>query len=447
MAVLNLASAQVPSGAKVIGSGSGQFYVSSRGNISPRSLELGSQPDMIALEPALVAVSCDRIKAELLREIDMPDQWRGKIFVTIRPGRSANEPISVVSEKFGGKWQSVVGLPDAVNRNQFVEAIVRGTLLEIANRNATLQSVEMPEWLVRGLARELMGSDEVKLILPPPTKYENGLTISRTKLDFSDTPHPSATLTRKMNPLTEAAAVLKNSEPLTFDELSWPTDEQLSGASADVYNSSAQLFVDQLLHEKNGPKCLRAMLAEMPDYLNWQLAFQHAFEPMFKTPLDVEKWWALDITQFNGRDLLHLLTREESMKQLDAIFNIPIDVQIGQTSPMRTGITLQTVIRGWSRPRQLETLKAAAWSLEVLRLRIAPEFIPLLDQYRLVLQDYYQKRSMSTRILMDLRLVSDKSVEEAVQRLDVLDVQRANLRRQIFEPVTASAETPQSVAP
>src|SRR6185437_14251793 len=173
MAVLNLASAQVPSGAKVIGSGSGQFYVSSRGNISPRSLELGSQPDMIALEPALVAVSCDRIKAELLREIDMPDQWRGKIFVTIRPGRLANEPISVVSEKFGGKWQSVVGLPDAVNRNQFVEAIVRGTLLEIANRNATLQSVEMPEWLVRGLARELMGSDEVKLILPPPTKYEN----------------------------------------------------------------------------------------------------------------------------------------------------------------------------------------------------------------------------------------------------------------------------------
>jgi hypothetical protein len=402
---------------------------------------------MIALDPALLAVSCERIKGQLLRQIDMQDQWRGKIFVAIHPVRWDDESIPVVPEKFAGKWQCVVELPDAINRNRLVEAVVRATLLEIANRNATTRPVEMPEWLVRGLARELMGTAEVKLILPPPSKFENGLSISRTRLDFSDTPQPSATPTRKMNPLTDAAVVLKTSEPLTFDELSWPTDEQLSGDGSGVYGCNAQLFVNKLLHENKGPQCLRAMLVEMPDYLNWQLAFQHSFEPMFKTPLDVEKWWALEITQFAGRDLLHFLTREESMKQLDAIFAIPIAVQIGQTAPMRTGITLQTVIRGWSRPRQLETLKSAAWSLEVLRLRIAPEFIPLVDQYRIALQDYYQKRSVSTRILMDLRLVSDKSVEETVARLDALDVQRTKLRQQVSTPVTAAAETTQVTAP
>ncbi len=448
LAVLNLASAQgQPSNAKVIGSGSGQFFVSSRGTMSPHSLDLSAQPGMLMLQPELLAVSCDRIKAELLRELDLPDQWRGRIFVSVHPARSTDESIPVVAQKFGGKWQCVVELPDVVDRNRLVETVVRATLLEIANRNAKTRATEIPEWLARGMARELMGSAEVKLILPPPLMQKNGWHISRTTVDFSDTPQPSATPTRKFNPLSQAAAVLKTNEPLTFDELSWPTDEQLSGGGADVYGSSAQLFVNLLLHEKNGPKCLREMLAELPDYLNWQLAFQHAFEPMFKTPLDVEKWWALEITQFSGRDLLHFLTREESMKQLDAIFEIPIHVQIGDTAPMRAGITLQTVIRGWPRSSQLETLKSTARALEALRLRIAPEFMPLVDQYCLVLQEYYKKRSASTRILMDLGLISDKSAEEAVERLDILDAERTSLRQKMLTQVTAAAEIKQPITP
>src|SRR6185312_11143568 len=172
----------------------------------------------------------------------MPDQWRGKIFIAIHPARSTDEPIPVVAERFAGKWQCVMELPDAVDRNRLVEAVVRASLLEIANRNSTDRSVEMPEWLVRGLARELMGTAEVKLILPPPTHLdEHGWTISRTTVDFSDTPRPSTTLTRKMNPLTDAAEVLKTHEPLTFDEMSWPTEEQLSGNGMEVYNCSAQL--------------------------------------------------------------------------------------------------------------------------------------------------------------------------------------------------------------
>jgi hypothetical protein len=441
LALGNPAGAEAqPAGSKVIGSGSGQFFVSSRGTISPRSLDLSSQPGMLMLQPELLAVSCDRIKAQLLRELDMPDQWRGKIFVPMHPARSADEAIPVVADRFAGKWQVVMELPDVVERTRFVEAVVRATLLEIANRNARARPAEIPEWLVRGLARELLGSAEVKLILPPPLKQADGWNISRVTVDFSDSPQASASPTLKLNPLAQAAVVLKTNEPLTFDELSWPSEEELTGAGAAIYGSSAQLFVDKLLHEKNGARCLRAMLTELPEYLNWQLAFQHSFEPIFKTPLDVEKWWALEVTQFNGRDLLHLLTREESMKQLDALFQFPIHVQIGTEAPMRADITLQTVIRGWPRPRQLETLKGTLWDLEVLRLRIAPEFIPLVDQYRFALQEYYKKRSLSTRILMDLRLVSDKSAEEAVARLDALDVQRAKLRQQITMPVTTAAQ-------
>jgi hypothetical protein len=450
VAVLNIAHAQfqLPD-ARVIGSGSGQFFVSARGTLSPHSLELASGPDMLTLDPALLAVSCDRIKAELLRELNMPDQWRGKIFVMVRPARSANDPIFVVPQKLGNTWHCGVELPDAVDRNRLVEAVVRATLMEMANRNAKEQPTELPEWLPRGFSRQLMGAAEMKLILRPPRKPESGgyINLSRETADFSDSPLASAIPTHKSNPLSEASEVLRTNAPLTFDELSWPTDEQLSGNGADVFGSSAQLFVSQILRVKNGPECLRNMLAEMPGYLNWQLAFQHAFEGTFPTPLDVEKWWALELSQFNGRDLLHLLTAAESAKQLDAVFQFPIQVQIGAGAPMRTDMTLQTIIRGWSRPRQMETLKSKIWELGVLRLRIAPEFMPLVDQYRLVLQDYYKKRSVSTRILIQVGLIADKSIDETVARLDALDVQRAALRQHAQAPTISAVETVPAIIP
>ena len=283
-----------------------------------------------------------------------------------------------------------------------------------------------------------MGSSEVKLILPRPLLqkdgWDQGWNISRVTVDFSDTPQPSRVPTRKLNPLTEAASVLRTNEPLTFDQLSWPTDEQLSSNGADLYGSSAQLFVSQLLHLKGGPDCLRQMLAELPDYLNWQLAFEHAFQPVFKTSLDVEKWWALEIAQFSGRDLLHLLTREESANQLDAIFQFPIHVQIGQSTPMRTDISLQTIIRGWTRQQQLEMLKTKIWDLGALRLRISPDYIPLIDQYVTVLQEYYKKRSSSTRILAAIGLISDKSVEEVVDAIGHLGFPARQAASRDFRP-------------
>jgi hypothetical protein len=222
--------------------------------------------------------------------------------------------------------------------------------------------------------------------------------------------------------------------------LGWPTDEQLAETSAGIYSSSAQLFVSQLLQEKGGPECLRNFLAGLPDYLNWQLAFEQAFQPMFKTTLAVEKWWALQITQFSGRDLLHLLTREESAEQLDAVFQFPIHVQIGQTAPMRTDISLQTIIRGWSRTQQLDMLKSKIWELGVLRLRISPDYIALVDQYLEVMQDYYKKRRSSTRILAAVGLVSDKSVEEAVAQLDQLDTVRAKMLPEPSAPIVSATD-------
>ncbi|HWD94643.1 MAG TPA: hypothetical protein VG938_20105 [Verrucomicrobiae bacterium] len=445
LAVLGTAKAQWPPNTTMMGSASGQFFVSARNlTFSPRSLELGNAPEMVTLEPALLAVSCERIKRALLRQLDTRDQWQGKIFVVLRPARSADDPITVVPERLGGNWDCGMELPDALNRNRFVEAIVRACLLEMANRNATDRSAEIPEWLVRGMTRQLLGSSEIKLILPPPLPGVNVFNVQHMTMDFSDAPHTLGDPTRMLNPLAAAAAILRTNSPLTFDQLSWPTDEQLSD-DTDVFGSSAQLFVSELLHLPNGPTGLRAMLGELPDYLNWQLAFLNAFHGTFQEPLDVEKWWALNLTEFSGRDLMHLLTPEESWNQLNAIFQFPVEVQIGEAPPMRTDITFQTIIRGWSRTPQLQMLKKKLWELDLLRLRAAPDFIPLVDGYRETLQNYYKKRSASLKILAGTGPIPDKAVSEALERLDALDAKRANMQPERQTPVAAAEIAP--VAP
>jgi hypothetical protein len=443
LAVLSVARAQWPPDTTMMGSASGQFFVSARSlTLSPRSVDLAGAPEMLTLEPALLAVSCDRVKKALLRQLDMRDQWQGKIFVVLRPARSADDPIAIAPERLGGNWDCGVELPDALNRNRFVETIVRACLLEIANRNARDRPAEIPEWLARGLTRQLIGSSEMKLILPPPLPGENVFNVPHMTMDFTDAPHAPGDHTRMLNPLAEAAAILRTNAPLTFDQLSWPTDEQLSDENADVFGSNAQLFVNELLHLPNGPAALHAMVAELPDYLNWQLAFLDAFRAKFQEPLDVEKWWALDLADFSGRDLMHLSTPEESWNQLNAIFQFPIEVQIGEAPPMRTDITFQTIIRGWSRTPLLQMLKKKLWELDLLRLRVAPDFIPLVDGYRETLQNYYKKRSASLKILAGTGPIPDKAVAEALERLDALDAKRADMQPQPQTPVATAEIAP-----
>lgn len=442
MAVLNIAQAQWRD-MRVIGSASGQFFVSAPSlSLSPHSIELATDPNVVTLEPSLAAVSCDRIKQELLRELGTPDQWQGKIFVVLHPARTADDSAAVAPEHLGGNWDCGVQLPDVMDRDRFVEAIVRACLLEMANRNAGNRSTEIPEWLAQGFARQLMGSGAMKLILSAPLTKVNGFNVSRMTMDFSDSPHAVGGPTRHFNPLAETSEILRTNTPLSFDELSWPTEEQLSDTGADVFSSSAQLFVERLLRLRNGPACLRKMLDEMPNYLNWQLAFLDAFHGTFEEPLDVEKWWALQLADFNRRDLLHLLTSDESWRQLNALFQFPIEVKIGDTEPMRTDITFQTIIRGWNRERQLEMLKKKLWELDLLRLRISPSLIPIVDGYREALQAYYKQQHDSLRNLAEAK--SDKTVALTIQRLDALDVQRAKLQPQPSMPV---ATTDASAAP
>jgi hypothetical protein len=121
--------------------------------------------------------------------------------------------------------------------------------------------------------------------------------------------------------------VLQNNSALTFGQLSWPTDAQLNGDDGGVYRASAQVFVGALLGLKNGPDHLRVMLVSLPRLL--QLAdrvSKRRSHENFPRPLDLEKWWALQIVSFAARDLGPRWTPAVSCEQLDAILGVPVEM-------------------------------------------------------------------------------------------------------------------------
>ena len=138
---------------------SGQFIVRSlRGPVDPKPGATITNQNLIRLEPTLVTVSCERIKQYVDHELGTGPAWRGKIFLALNPSASAEQPVTILAEKFKDGWQYSVELPHILERVQYVRAIVRVLLLEFANRNAVMRSAEIPVWLGEGFTQQLLAA-------------------------------------------------------------------------------------------------------------------------------------------------------------------------------------------------------------------------------------------------------------------------------------------------
>jgi hypothetical protein len=419
-------------------SASGQFLVrgGSSPDLSPALSGLANNTNYIVLEPTLLAVSCERVKQKLWSELGVNSSWRGRIYLNVHPARSPDDWVKLVSEKFTDGWNYRVELPSPVSRDRYIRAIVQALLLELSNRNARDHTAEVPTWLAEGLGRELRASYETELFLPPPKMNVRGLTISPMFIRNA----------LWSNPLDRAQRQLRTHTALTFEQLSWPAAGQLEGAAGETYRCNAQLLVNRLMSLPDGPASLRTMLDTLPRYYNWQTAFLTAFRSDFPNLLDVEKWWALQVVQFTGLDLTQTWPMDESWRKLDDILHAPVDVRTEKTDlPLRTEITLQTVLRQRESAEQIQLLQRKLRDLDLLRLRVPAEVRPMIDDYRRVLQNYLQKRGGFA--ITQSGVVISPQTEETIRQLNVLDARRAALQAASLTTVTAATQTRSAVVP
>ena len=428
---------------------SGQFSASSPPAVAFARKFTPPPGNYISLEPALLVVSCDRIKEALYRDLGLGAQWRGKIALRLHAAQSADETVTIISEKMPGVWNYRVEMPDVMEQRRYVRAIVQVLLVEIASRDAVSRPAEIPAWLAEGLAQELLARDGVAIILTPPDTTDNGLPIRRQDIHVTDSPAQTGPNTRRLNPLDQAQKTLRARAPLTFEQLSWPTDDLETGEGSDAFRASAQLFVDQLLRLPDGPACVRAMLDGLSRRYNWQFAFFEGFDAQFKKPLDVEKWWALQVVQFTGRDLRQTWTIEESWSKLDEILRAPVGVRVRPNElPLRTEVTLQTILREWDQASQGQILQKKLQDLDALRMHVAQEMIAVVDNYRLVINTYLEKRDAprTFSFLTRRKAVPDRVTRAAIQQLDALDATFQAMQPAPPAPVTTANATDGSAA-
>jgi len=391
-------------------SASGQFVVISANAVPPsaRPPIAITNAGFIRLEPALLAVSAERIKQTLWRRLGLAPSTprRGRIFLALHPATSPDENVAIISTRFAGVWNYRVELPDNLSRTRLTRALTGVVLLELANRdNSGDRAPEIPSWLTEGLAYQLLASG-TEMIMSPPDKLVNGMPENQITV-----------VQRGVDAFAQARPILHDNPALTFEQLSWPDGAQLSGDDGGVYRASAQLFVSDLLELNDGAKNIRTMLQMLSRYYNWQTAFYAAFAGDFPQPVDLEKWWALQTVSFAARDAGPLWTPAVCHDKLDEILSVPVEMRSAPTNlPAHAAISLQAVIRNFDFDRQRIVLQAKLRDLQLAQWRMAPQFVALTDAYYRALASYLGGRNGGAP--------SKKNAAETVEKLDALDAQR-----------------------
>lgn len=415
------ASAQPAALNSALKSVSGQFVIY---DLRPAAEQIRAPlgANELELAPPVLVVSCERIKQALTRELDASRDWSRTINVSIRPEHQMGGTPRIHVERFGSTWNYRLNLPPRLARDEFTRTIVQVVLLELANRTPSERSAEIPLWLSEGLTQRLLAAREVELVLPKPSTQVGTMLMA-----------PAHVLARDPDPLARARQLLRNQPPLAIADLSWPQPEKFSPAEAEFFQVNAQLFVSELLDLKHGAAALRNFTLQLPKTFNWQTAFLQVYATNFPNLLALEKWWALQAAHFVGRDNKELWTPAESAKKLEATLHTTIAVRTSATElPVRTEVSLQTLLREGDTVRQMKTAQDKILELDRLRLRVAPAYMKIVAEYQTALRDFMRERARFTSTFNKVGAQPPgirKIIEATIERLDALDIQRGQLPR------------------
>ena len=430
--------------ARSVVSVSGQFTVVSAAQYSPlmHQTALATDTGYIRLEPALLAIAAERFKSALWSQLGYPAdaKWngKGKIFLALFPARRPRDEVSVAITPLLPGWNYHVDLPDVVTRPRYARALAAVLLLEIANRgnfNAA-HSVEIPQWLVDGLAQSAPGGDPEKVLLSSPVETYQNVPQLRTNKKR-----------RGYDPLLAARTTLQNVAPLTFDQLCWPTGAQMDGDDGGAYLASAELFTAELLALKNGPEKMRLLLAKLPGCLNWQTAFFSAFHENFRRPLDVEKWWTLRLVRFAARDPGPRWTLATSRERMADLLSVPVELRAApEALPERGTVSLQAALQNFTAAQREGVLRLKVRDFELAQFRMAQPFGVLAAGYHEALAEFLAGSGKNFRPPATGKHSAAApyrpGVATALKKLDALDA-----RRRAAEAKLDASPLPKSAIP
>ena len=365
----------------------------------------------VPLEPWSLVVMCERIKGLVLNELGLADQWQGRIDLTINPSLTEEKGPQLTAVRGPREWTYGLELPRRVKQEMLLRSLIHTLLLEMANRQAGVQSAKIPLWLVEGISADLRANNLPTFILQPGQHLSTNFVWQRGA---------------QMLP-----ADLRQQAPLTFQDLSWPEASNLTAEGLPLYRGCARLFLDQLLRFHDGQACLRSMIGQLPEHWNWQTAFLLAFHSHFDQLLDVEKWWSVSYVDSVSGNKAQQWSTADARKKLQDSLDVPVQVQFkADRMPVDAKITLQEAIRQWASGDAAFAVQRAVVGLRFLVPRATPELRPLAALYLKTLLDYLSA-TQAARHERSLGKHSPSLLSgakaDAIQQLNALDRQRETL--------------------
>lgn len=405
---------------------SGQFSVSRPKDPPPVPLGRGRSEyaDWIAIRPATLLVTCERLCEAFRGMIDDKEAWQGTIRIYQRPSRSEVQGIGLGAVLHADGWHYRMELGDWAHQDHLLEALTKVILQEKINRYRSSQLVDLPWWLVRGIGRQLHATSPHPIVIQPDSVFiQTGGELLP-------------------DPLAQARVFFQDHSPITFAEFSKPLSagETALGAGPGRGTYSAQLLVARLLELPGGKLKFRTFLGKLPLYLNWELAFLETYREDFASLLDVEKWWSIQSLLMQGRDGFHKWSMQGGLERLDGILHPSLektDPETGLKQPAPTPLQVALDLVPYEdHPALLGRLIS---ELELLYAQSPPALMRLVMDYRNLLTAYLESRSSKKQWTGVLGLKSKSNhLEHLHESLRNLEVLRQDLNGYDSETLPAS---------
>jgi hypothetical protein len=142
-------------------------------------------------------------------------------------------------------------------------------------------------------------------------------------------------------------------------------------------------------------------------------------------------------------------TTAESRLKLNEVLQAPLQVRAGTNDlPAHSVTNLQAIIRDLDAPRQEQVLRAKANELLIMRPRVSPDLVSLLDQYRSALEWYLRNRDkvpLGPGPSVPPKPGRTAAAKETIKQLDALDAYRESiLSKQAKPPKQITSPKPEA---
>lgn len=306
------------------------------------------QQGLAALNPPVVSVACERVKAGVLRILRLDDKYRGSIVVRILKADGRKPPAGIIATQYAEGWSYAVELQDRIHWTLLVRTLVDATLLEVANRSNQGPLSPIPLWLSEGISTLLIGEGGREL-------------VPQLNRDFKD---PA----RNLDPMAVIAGKMAGRPPLGFEALAQPPDAWISDTNRfQVFQGSSALLVHQLRSLGGDSGSLGRLVWSFNQSLNWQTGFLRTYSTQFPSLLDVEKWWGVVSMAFHVQDATQRITPEGWNAQLRPVLTEMVEVAANTNGiPQRRTLRVSEILEQLPYPAQEPVLGRKLAQLRML---------------------------------------------------------------------------------